>query len=71
MHYPTVLVTDMKGLAASALRLDAIVDDYPPFLALVNRPTMRYLVTRRWNEDMEAPHCVRVRSVADALDRML
>ncbi len=68
---PTVLLTQEKGLAAKALQLDILIDDYPPFLLqtrLASPGTRLYLRRRRYNQDRHEFGTL-VGDLAEMLDR--
>ena len=68
--YPSVLVCHRKPIAAIALELDAMIDDFPPNLALFDgTQTKCYLVNRPWNAGAEG-RFERVNSCAEALQRI-
>jgi 5'(3')-deoxyribonucleotidase len=67
---PSVLVCDLKPLAAAALRLDALIDDAPPNLSALPRRCRGYLVNRLHNATAQGDW-TRVESCAAALEQIL
>lgn len=72
IQYPAVLVCDLKPLAARALRLDALIDDYPPNLADLPQGCRGLLVDRPWNASWRLGRGIeRVENCDAALESLL